>query len=209
MSLTDSQIKDLCKRMNIPLGNVCFKNELKKPDYNKAYFINMEDSVDEKGQLNPGTHWVYLQVNKTPNGQIQPIYFDPYGIPPPQDVKSAAKTLSNKDYLPYTKKDVQSLMNNACGFYCLALGHFINASRHRTGDLYKDVDEFLDMFDDLNTHCDFKKNEFILQHFFRSADPALRKEIDVIKPIDSIHKESEKGGIDMMKLPVDIKYMNK
>jgi hypothetical protein len=54
---------------------------------------------------------------------------------------------------------------------------------------------------------DFKKNEFILKHFFRSADPKLRTEIDVIKPIDSITKESEKGGIDMFKLPVDIKVM--
>jgi hypothetical protein len=209
MSLTDKQIIDLSKRMNIPLGAVLFKDEIKKLDYNKAYFINMEDSVDEKGQINPGTHWVYLQVNKTPNGQIQPIYFDPYGISPPEDVKKAVKQLTGKDNLPFTKKDIQSLMNNACGFYCLALGHFINSSKFRTGNFYIDVDSFLDIFDDLNTHCDFKKNEYILHHFFRSSDPALRKEIDVIKPIDSIKKESEKGGIDMMRLPVDVKYINK
>jgi hypothetical protein len=209
MSLTDIQIKDLSSKMGIPLGGVLFKDELIKPEFNKSYFINMEDSVDEKGQLNPGTHWVFLQINKTPNGKILPIYFDPYGIPPPENVKKASKKLTNIVNLPYTKKDVQSLMNNACGFYCLALAHFINASQYRSGDFYKDVDTFLDIFDDLNTEVDFKKNEFILLHFFRSKDPKLRKEIDVIKPIESIRNESEKGGIDMMRLPVDIKYVNK
>jgi hypothetical protein len=209
MSLTDTQIKDLCYRMDIPLGGVFFKNELKKLDYNKAYFVNMQDSVDETGQINPGTHWVYLQVQKTPNGQINPIYFDPYGQPAPEDVKKKVKKLTNRDNLPYTKKDVQSLMNNACGFYCLAFGHFINASQYRSGNFYDDVDKFLDMFDDLNHNVDFKKNEYILLHFFRSKDPKLRKEIDNIKPIDSIQNESEKGGLDMMRIPVDIKYMDK
>ena len=94
-------------------------------------------------------------------------------------------------------------MNNACGFYCLALGHWLNASQFRTKDLYEDVSNFIDMFEDLNKSVDFKKNEYILKHFFRSADPSLRKEIDVEK----ITNEDEKGGIDMFKLPVDIKQM--
>ena len=53
----------------------------------------------------------------------------------------------------------------------------------------------------------FKKNEYILKHFFRSEDPSLRKEIDVIKSTESITGEDEKGGIDMMKIPCDIKMM--
>jgi hypothetical protein len=65
----------------------------------------------------------------------------------------------------------------------------------------------MDFFDDLNVEVDFKKNEFILKQFFQSADPALRKQIDVIKPIDSISKESEKGGIDMFKIPINIKQL--
>jgi hypothetical protein len=63
------------------------------------------------------------------------------------------------------------------------------------------------MFDDLNVSVDFKKNEYILKHFFRSEDPSLRKEIDVIKSTESITGEDEKGGIDMMKIPCDIKMM--
>jgi len=207
MSLTDDQIKRLSGKMGIPLGGVFFKNELQDIQYNKSYFINMQDSVDETGQLNPGTHWVLLQVNKYPSGDIAPFYFDSYGVAPPEDVKKAVEKLTGRKWLPYNKKDIQSLMNNACGFYCLALAHYINASKFRSGMLYKDIDTFLEIFDDLNHSVDFKKNEYILQHFFRSEDATKRKEIDVIKPIDSIKTDSEKGGIDMMKIPLDVKYV--
>ena len=49
--------------------------------------------------------------------------------------------------LPYTEKDVQSLMSNACGYYCCAFLHYINAWQHRTKDLYSDVDMFLHYFE--------------------------------------------------------------
>jgi hypothetical protein len=175
--------------------------------YNKSYIVNIEDSIDKDGHPNDGTHWVFLQVNQYPNDKTEAIFFDPYGQPPPENVKKVVKETTGKQGLPYTERDVQSLMNNACGFYCLALGHYINASQLRTGDFYTDVNDFVDMFDDLNHSVDFKKNEYILKHFFRSSDPKLRKEIDVIKPIDSITAEDNKGGIDMMRLPVDIKMM--
>ena len=210
MSLTDQDIFDLAKRMSIPLADVCFKDELEAPiEFNRSYILNLEDSMDEYGQPNSGTHWVFLQCNKYPNDKIESIYFDPYGQPPPENIKAVVKKTTNQAGLPYTEKDVQSLMNNACGFYCLALGHFINASQFRCGDLYSDVANFIDIFDDLNYSIDFKKNEYILKHFFRSTDPALRKDIEGIKSTESITSEDTKGGIDMMKLPVDIKVIGK
>lgn len=203
MSLTDTQITNLCKRMNIPLADIVFKDELHSPlEYNKAYFINLEDSHDEDGKENDGSHWTYLQLVKYPNGKIEKIFFDPYGAPPSENIKKAVKETTKTEGLPFTEKDIQSLMNNACGFYCLAIGHFINSSKFRSGNLYHDVNDFMEMFDDLNKSCDFKKNEYILKHFFRSEDPSLRKEIDVITTAD------EKGGIDMMKIPVGVKMMN-
>lgn len=207
--LTDVQIKDLSQRMSIPLAGIYFKDELpKKLDYNKTYIINLQDSTDEDGELNSGTHWTFLQVNKYPNDKIEPMFFDPYGAPPSEAIKKAVKTTCGK-YLPHTNKDIQSLMNNACGFYCLALSHYVNAFPQRSGHLYTDVENFLDMFDDLNTSIDWKKNEYILKHFFQSADPKLRKEIDVIKPINSISSESEKGQSDLMRIPVDVAYIGK
>jgi hypothetical protein len=209
MSLTDYQIKDLSKRMSIPLEDVVFKDELETPlEYNKAYIINIEDSVDENGNQNDGTHWTYLQCNKYPNGKIESIYFDPYGAPPPENIKRVVKETTKQNGLPYTEIDIQSLMNNACGYYCLALGHFINSSKYRSNDLYTDVNDFLSLFDDLNKSVDFKKNEYVLKHFFRSSDPSMRREIEVIAPIDKITNEDEKGGIDAFKIPVGINIMN-
>jgi len=209
--LTDTQIDDLAHRLGIPSAGCYFKDELpKKLEPNRAYFINLQDAITDDGQHNEGTHWTFLQTNKTPNGKFEPIYFDPYGQPPSEAIKKAVQQSFNL-YLPYTKKDIQSLMNNACGFYCLALGHFINKCPLRTGHFYNDVEEFIDMFDDLNTSVDWKKNEYILKMFFQSEDPSKRTDIDVHKhthdDYERILKEDSGGGIDLMKVPVDIKQI--
>ena len=209
--LTDSQIEDLAKKMSVPLAGVYFKDELpKKLEPNKSYIINLQDSETDDGKQNEGTHWTFLQVNETPKGQIEPIYFDPYGQPPSEAIKKAVQD-SFHHYLPYTKKDVQSMMNNACGFYCLAMAHFLNACPLRTCNFYNDVEEFLEIFDDLNTSVDWKKNEYLLKLFFQSEDPSKRKDIDVIKPThddyERILKEDSGGGIDLMKVPVEMKHI--
>jgi len=141
-----------------------------------------------------------LQVNKYRSGLIEPIFFDPYGQPPSEAIKKIVKDNTGKS-LPYTEKDIQSLMNSACGYYCCALLHYINTFEHRSKDLYQDVGDFLYSFDDLNTSCNFKKNEYILKQFFRSKDPAKRRVIEVIAPTDRISSEDE----IYMKMPVELK----
>ena len=176
MSLTDSQIWDLAERMDIPLVFVGFKDELKgkKLQYNKSYIINMENEFDEDGQRNTGSHYTCFQVNKYPNGNKEGIYFDSFGEPFPKVVE---EFVGGK--LPYSTKDIQSLMNSACGWYCLAFLHFINSSTGRSGDLYTDAGAFTDLFDDLNVSKDHLKNEWILKHFFQSKDPSKRKPIEI------------------------------
>lgn len=206
--LTDIQITDLAQRMNIPYAGCFFKDELPHIEPNKVYIINLQDGEDDDGNQNSGTHWTMLYVRKTPKDNIQPIFFDPYGAPPSEAIKSAVKK-DFKHHLPHTTKDIQSLMNNACGFFCLAIAHFITAYRGRTNDLYTDVDNFIDMFDDLNHSIDWKKNEYILKMFFQSEDPSKRTEIDVLPTshdfYDKILNEDEKGNPDLMRLPVDVK----
>lgn len=209
--LTDLQVKDLAQRMKIPLGDVEFKDLLpKRLNTNQVYIINLQDSITDDGDENNGTHWTMAYIRETPKGQLLPIYFDPYGMPPPENVKKIIENQTKK-YCPYTEKDIQSLMNNACGFYCLAMAHFITASKYRTNNLYEDVSDFLEMFDDLNQSIDFKKNEYILKHFFLSEDPTIRNKIDVFQDhsfYDKIIEEDEKGGKDLMKIPVGINTIN-
>jgi hypothetical protein len=180
--LDESQIKDLAKRMDVPLVFCDFKDGLKKTklQYNKSYIINMENLRDpETGALNQGSHWTCFQCNRYPNGNIEKIYFDSFGQPPPEIVKKFCGS-----HVPHNDKDVQSLMNSACGWYCLAFLHFINSSEHRCGDLFTDANTFINMFDDLNTHHDHLKNEYMLKHFFRSKDPSKRKRIEVGDGVD-------------------------
>lgn len=162
--LTDTQITELAKRMSVPLVFCGFKTELadNKLKYNKSYIVNMQDALSPDGKQNEGTHYVCFQANKYPNGKVEKIYFDSFGMPPPQEV---IKFLG-KGTLPHNIKDIQSLMNGACGYYCLALLHYINASHVKTGDLYTDCEEFTDLFDDLAKVKDHLKNEYILQQFF-------------------------------------------
>ena len=202
MSLTDAQLRDLSKRMNFPLADVCFKDDLPdKLEFNKGYIINLEDEFDEDGRRNGGSHWTCFQINKYPNGKIEGIYFDPYGVGKPQDVKNAIIRTIGKN-IPETKKDIQSLMNNACGWYCCAFLHFINSSQYRSKDLYQDVETFLDMFDDLDKSVDFKKNEYILKHFFRSKDAKGRGAVEV--DTDTIVEDEEGNRPDLTKIPVGL-----
>lgn len=200
MSLTDYQIEELSKKMKFPLEQVCFKDELPhKIKYNKSYVINLEDEIGPDNKPNVGTHWTCFQVNKYQNGKIEPIYFDPYGMPPPEIVKKTIERTCGQK-LPFCEKDIQSLMNNACGWYCCAYLHWINSGFMKSGDIYQDTGAFLEMFDDLNKSVDFKKNEYILKHFFQPKDPALRKAIDVITNPSEIVSGDTGNGIDLMKI---------
>jgi len=186
--LTDRQLDELCVKMKIPIERICFKDKLSQQPlkYNRAYIINLEDMKDELGEQNDGSHWTAFQVQKTKNGKLLPMYFDSYGMPPPKDVIDFIG-----QYVPYSKIDIQSLMADYCGYACAAWLHYINAFHERTGDIYIDTGHFLEMFDDLNESCDFKKNEYIIKLFFQSEELALRKEIDVGlgADIDEISKD--------------------
>ena len=195
--LSDTQIWDLAEKMDVPLVFCDFKDKLdkKKIQYNKSYIINMEDEYDADGERNSGSHYTCFQVNKYPSGKVQGLYFDSFGQPPPKSVLS----FCGVGHLPYNTKDIQSLMNSACGWYCLAFLHYINAYENRTKDLYSDCEDFTELFEDLCKSTDHLKNEWILKHFFRSADPAKRSKIEVgegwSKPADpnTIISQNVKG----------------
>jgi len=178
MSLSDTEIWTLAEKMDVPLVFAGFKDQLKrkKLQYNKSYIINMENEFDEDGFKNTGSHYTCFQVNKYKNGKIEGVYFDSFGMPPPEIVE---KFVGRK--LPYPTKDVQSLLNSACGWFCLAFLHLINAWEGRSGDLYTDAGFFTDLFDDLNHSTDHLKNEWVLKHFFRSSneDDRRRKPVEL------------------------------
>jgi len=198
--LSNFEIANLAKKMKLPLERICFKNELayEPLKYNVGYIINSQDDVDEEsGEENGGMHWTALYVAKLKNGRIEPLFFDPFGAPSPEDVKKYVAP----HYLPYLTKDIQSLMADCCGFFCLAFLYFVSVSPiGRTGNLYQDGETFIDLFEDLNKSNDWKKNEWILSQFFQAKDEKHRKEINVFCE-DKASQEKQ----DYQSYPVEVK----
>jgi len=165
--LTNYQLMDIASAMKFPLEKVCFKDELcKEPlKYNACYIINSQNSEDEQGEDNQGAHWIALYVEKTKDGKVHPQYFDSYGIAPAKEITDFVGR-----YVPYCTKDIQSILDSVCGFFCLAFCFFVSKSRFRTGNIYQDTETFLELFKDLNVSHDFKQNEWVLQQFFNTGD---------------------------------------
>jgi hypothetical protein len=92
------------------------------------------------------------------------IYFDSYGENAPNEIRNLLK--SNQYKMGHTSKNIQSLMSNLCGFFCLAFIYFLNVSKFRTNNIINDASIFLDLFEDLDKIDDVYKNEFILSLFF-------------------------------------------
>ena len=76
-----------------------FKRNIKKPKSLKECGILILDDT-----IGSGTHWVCYYNN---------YYFDPFGMPPPLEVK---KYINNIKYNDIQYQNIKSVL---CGYYCL------------------------------------------------------------------------------------------
>lgn len=107
--LTDIELDDMCKEHKVPLVFIGCKDQLgKHRKRNGGYIVNLQDSVDEEGNPNSGTHWVACFVN----GKHQ-YYFDSFGFPPP---KAVVHFLSHR--FQWNRMDIQNINSGVCGYYC-------------------------------------------------------------------------------------------
>jgi hypothetical protein len=163
--LSNHDIDELVKKMDIKNFKGCFyKDKLKKIQPNSSYIINLNSELDENGNRNGGSHWTCLVTDDMKRA----FYMDSYGEAEPNEIRHLAK--SNQYRIGHSTKNIQSLMSNLCGFFCLGLIYFVNVSKFRTGNLINDASIFLDLFEDLDKVDDVYKNEFILSLFFTQKD---------------------------------------
>jgi hypothetical protein len=159
--LSNHDIDELVVKMGIPNFKGCFyKDTLKKIEPSCSYIINLNSEFNEKNERNSGSHWVALLTDDLQKA----IYFDSYGEKEPNEIKNLLK--SNQYKIAHTSKNIQSLMSNLCGFFCLAFIYFLTISKHRTKNIINDASIFLGLFEDLDLVDDIYKNEFILSLFF-------------------------------------------
>lgn len=116
---TDTQLKKWSKQLNIPLGAICYKNELMNVQVhpNTGYIINMANNDDGTH----GTHWVALYFDRPD----QAYYFDSFGIAMPIEVRDFAKKFGCNT-ITYSIADCQSLNSGGCGQYCLLFLSFMS-----------------------------------------------------------------------------------
>lgn len=170
--LTNEDIEKLAPKMGVKLGYVGFKDLLPgKLQPGKFYVINLEDHQDQESlEMNDGSHWTCFYCRSYKNGRgNEAVYFDSYGVEPPEELKKQMKR--DFECNPYVvKKNVQSLVSDSCGWYCMALGHFLFRDEFITNTLRQQVDNFLSLFLNLDENHDYHHNEYMLKQFFKTPE---------------------------------------
>jgi hypothetical protein len=136
--LTDTELRELLNRYQIPCNGIYIKDELPSRLKNGAWIIN----------LNGQSHWTALIING-PNH----YYFDSYGVVAPIDVEERI----SKHY-KYSQVDIQDLNSSSCGWYCIAFLRFM----YQHGNSDKSYESFVKIFTK-----DTVKNEKILGSLLR------------------------------------------
>ena len=139
--LSDTEIIEICNKLNLPINYIGFKdniNEIKQG----FYIINLQSKFIN----GDGTHWTAFYVSGIPS-QLN-IYYDSFGFPAPDEVEKLIKP-----YV-YNCHDIQNINSSSCGFYCIAFIKFLNKLTNKI----KAYEHFLKLFSNDNT-----KNEMILK----------------------------------------------
>jgi hypothetical protein len=150
--LTNFQIEDLSKKLNIKLNAVCVKNELKDYDLETGlYVINLENS--DKG----GSHWTGFIIYEQ-NRRLKSFYCDSFGMLMPEEVIDYLKPLKEK--ISYNNREIQDFNTSYCGYYPLSLAYTIENSR-TSDNILNDINKWLSAFSD-----DLSKNKKVLELSF-------------------------------------------
>lgn len=111
---TNFDLIEASARNNIPLVGVFYKNRLPLSVHQGAYIFNLADD----GQL--GTHWTGAFLH----GRTV-VYFDPFGVVPPNNVKSFFQQYK----MLVSKAQIQNINSSICGYYVLYFLWFFTHTR--------------------------------------------------------------------------------
>lgn len=139
-ALTDYDIEELIKKLNLPLENIIMRDETKKINNNGFYILNLDTSNHN------GTHWTAFYYHP-----LKSYYFDSYGFYPPLEVETKIKP-----YL-YNDRDIQDWNSKACGWFCIAFVKFLNDK----DDKETAFKEFLNLFSRNTCENDEKLKKYL------------------------------------------------
>ena len=147
--LSNFELEDLSTHYGFDLI-ITMKDELVnyKP-INGNYIINLESSSEGNG-----AHWLALKIVDK-----QCMYFDSYGMLPPQEIISFCKRI-RQSRLAYNTMEMQNIKAVTCGWFAAAF--LIHLNHTKKEDLYKSANDFFQLFSK-NT----LQNNKVLQQYYR------------------------------------------
>ena len=152
---TNFDLIRLAKKYNIPLVDVVNKDLLfYLPKKDGGYIINLDDTVNSKGQRNSGSHWVAFFIW---NGKA--VFYDSFGIVPDYTIQNFLK-----GYAPfeYNTREIQNINSGICGDFCLFFLYFMSRKVKYNDKINIIFKEFLEIFSN-----DVLKNETILRRILK------------------------------------------
>lgn len=154
METSNFELMDLCKKLKIPLRGVYCKDELDDLTKKTGYFIiNM---MDEKDVSKPNVvgHWVAFYKSKDCG-----VYFDSFGMPPPNDIINYINQ-KNLKRVYYNTSQIQHINDDYCGYICVWFLYWMK-SHNKTAET--ELQEFVNLFN----YTDIKKNKQIVKKWFK------------------------------------------
>jgi len=145
--LSNFDIMDICKSLNIRLNKCGYKSDLFGSCLNGGYIINLDKAGGQ------GTHWVALFVDGD-----NCCYYDSFGMIYPNEIKGFCK---NK-FLIYNENDNQYITDEHCGWFSIAFLYFMQNNKN------KNISDKLDEFDALFSSTNPKLNLTKLQGYFKT-----------------------------------------
>ena len=144
--ISNIELDEAAKIMRLPGFRGTFsKDELPTPMRPGTYIVNMENAVNSRGKPLPGSHWVVAEIHKD-----HTVYADPFGVVPPLEIIKRAPAL-----IHWSKKQVEDIDSQLCGFYCL---YFLYQRAH--GRSWSDI------MRDFHTFPETKLNRVLIDEFF-------------------------------------------
>jgi hypothetical protein len=134
VALTNFEIEDICKQMQLPIVGVYSKDKLPEKRYIGSYYVNLEDH-----NAGGGSHWVFMRI--FPNKKA--IYMDSFGVLAPVEIKDFLKP-----FRPYAtnNRHFQDNKSSMCGYFDIACDKFFEYDANKKKSVDENFDDFLNMF---------------------------------------------------------------
>lgn len=140
----NTELIEACRRNNIPLVGVYYKDQLPSTIKNGCYIFNLANSDDGTG----GTHWTGAVIQGR-----QVCYFDSFGKEPPYPISF----FFSNHQVQYNPQQVQSIASGVCGYYVLYFLFYMTHRQMKCPDIFCRFQFFLKLWDN-----DPEKNREIL-----------------------------------------------